>query len=287
MDPLEQLIVVGAGLGAGVVASSVGVASLISFPILVAVGLPPVVANTSNTVGLIPAGLSGSFGYRRELAEHPAVARAVLATSAIGAIVGALLLFWLPPGVFEALVPWLILFACLLVGFQPLISRWARSRPSFDSEGRSHAVLSWSVTAVATVVGVYGGYFGAGQGVMMVAVLALGLDLDLRVVNGLKTMAIMGANIVAGVIFVAIADLDWLAIGLLGAGSVVGGYRRVARGAGAPTGGVPRARGCGRHHRSRRDDAVSLRAEGQVGASASASADSCSPAGSATVATNR
>jgi len=223
VDPLEQLIVVGAGLGAGVVASSVGVASLISFPILVAIGLPPVVANASNTVGLIPAGLSGSFGYRRELAEHPAVARAVLATSAIGAIAGALLLLWLPPGVFEALVPWLILFACLLVGFQPLISRWVRSRASHGSQG-DRTRFSRGLTAVATVVGVYGGYFGAGQGVMMVAVLALGLDLDLRVVNGLKTMAIMGANIVAGVIFVAIAELDWLAIGLLGIGSVVGGY---------------------------------------------------------------
>ncbi len=223
MDPLEQLIVVGAGLGAGVVSSSVGVASLISFPVLVAVGLPPVVANASNTIGLIPAGLSGSFGYRRELAEHPAVTRVVLITSSVGAIGGALLLLRLPPGVFETLVPWLILFACLLVGLQPLISRWARSRPSFDLEA-DRTLVSGRVTAASTVVGVYGGYFGAGQGVMMVAVLALGLDLELRVVNALKTAAIMAANIVAGVIFVAIADLDWLAIGLLGAGAVVGGY---------------------------------------------------------------
>ena len=88
---------------------------------------------------------------------------------------------------------------------------------------RSHALLA-QVTAASTVVGVYGGYFGAGQGVMLVAVLALGLDLELRVVNALKTTAIMAANIVAGVIFVAIADLDWLAIGLLAVGSVVGGY---------------------------------------------------------------
>jgi uncharacterized membrane protein YfcA len=223
VDPLEQLIVVGAGLGAGVVMSSVGVASLISFPILVAVGLPPVVANASNTIGLIPAGLSGSFGYRRELAEHPAVTRIVIATSAVGAVAGALLLIQLPPGVFEAVVPWLILFACLLVGLQPLISRWARSRPSHDPDA-DHTLVSRGLAAVSTVVGVYGGYFGAGQGVMMVAVLALGLDLDLRVVNALKTSAIMAANIVAGVIFVAIADLDWLAIGLLGAGAVVGGY---------------------------------------------------------------
>jgi uncharacterized membrane protein YfcA len=223
VDPIEQLIVVGAGLGAGVVMSSVGVASLISFPVLVAVGLPPVVANASNTVGLIPAGLSGSFGYRRELAEHPAVTRIVLATSAVGAVVGAFLLLRLPPGVFEALVPWLILLACLLVGLQPLISRWARSRPAYDPEA-DRTLVSRGLAAVSTVVGVYGGYFGAGQGVMMVAVLSLGLDLDLRVVNALKTSAMMASNIVAGVIFVAIADLDWIAIGLLGAGAVVGGY---------------------------------------------------------------
>ena len=111
-------------------------------------------------------------------------------------------------------MPWLILFACLLVGFQPLISRWARSRPSFDPDA-DRTLFSGRVTAASTVVGVYGGYFGAGQGVMLVAVMALGLDLELRVVNALKTTAIMAANIVAGVIFVAIADLDWLAIGLL------------------------------------------------------------------------
>ncbi len=223
VDPLEQMIVVGAGLGAGIVASSIGVASLISFPILVAVGLPPVVANASNTVGLIPAGLSGSFGYRRELAEHPAVTRAVLGTSAIGAVGGAFLLLRLPPGVFEALVPWLILFACLLVGVQPLVSRWVRSRSSHDPQaGRTR--FSRGLTAMTTMVGIYGGYFGAGQGVMMIAVLSLGLDIDLRVVNALKTTGIMASNIVAGVIFVVLADLDWHAIGLLGIGSVVGGY---------------------------------------------------------------
>jgi len=223
VDPFEQLVVIGAGLGAGVVASSIGVASLISFPILIAVGLPPVVANASNTVGLIPAGLSGSFGYRRELAEHPAVTRAVLATSAIGAIGGAILLLRLPPSVFEALVPWLILFACLLVGLQPLISRWVRSRSSHDPQA-DRTRFSRGLTAMTTLVGIYGGYFGAGQGVMMIAVLSLGLDIDLRVVNALKTTGIMASNIVAGVLFVVLADLDWLAIGLLGIGSVVGGY---------------------------------------------------------------
>ena len=105
----EAAAVLGAGLGAGVLTSTVGVASLLSFPVLLAVGLPPVVANASNTVGLVPAGLSGSFGYRAELREHPRVTWAVVVTCALGAVAGAWLLLALPPGVFEAVVPWLIL----------------------------------------------------------------------------------------------------------------------------------------------------------------------------------
>jgi uncharacterized membrane protein YfcA len=122
---MDHLVVVAAGLGAGFVMSSIGVASLVSFPVLVALGLPPVVANASNTVGLIPAGLSGSFGYRRELAAHPQVTRVVVATGALGSVVGAFLLLGLPAGIFEVVVPWLILFACLLVGLQP----WIAARP--------------------------------------------------------------------------------------------------------------------------------------------------------------
>ena len=122
MDLLDHLTVVAAGLGAGFVMSAIGVASLVSFPVLLALGLPPVVANASNTVGPIPAGLSGSFGYRRELATHPRLTLGVLMNGAIGSVAGALLLVGLDPAVFEAVVPWLILFACLLVGFRPLIS---------------------------------------------------------------------------------------------------------------------------------------------------------------------
>ncbi|WP_408899428.1 sulfite exporter TauE/SafE family protein [Nocardioides sp. R1-1] len=222
MTELEQLAVLGAGFGAGILTSTVGVASLLSFPVLVALGIPPVVANASNTVGLIPAGLSGSFGYREELREHPGVTRVVLVCCALGAVGGAILLLALPAAAFEAAVPWLILLACGLVGAQPWISRWlARHRDLGD--GPRHA-LSPATTGFALLTGVYGGYFGAGSGVMMVAVLALGTDLDLRVVNGLKTLAVMAGNIVAGAIFVAVADLDWHAIALLAAGSVGGGY---------------------------------------------------------------
>ena len=105
MTGVEQLVVVAAGFGAGVLTSTVGVASLLSFPILLAVGLPPVVANATNTVGMTPAGLSGSFGYRRELREQPRVTATVVATCMVGSVAGATLLLALPPGVFEAVVP--------------------------------------------------------------------------------------------------------------------------------------------------------------------------------------
>jgi uncharacterized membrane protein YfcA len=219
---LEHLAIVGTGLVAGIMTSTVGVASLLSFPVLVALGLPPVVANASNTVGMVPAGLTGSFGYRAELREHPRVTVAVITTCAAGAILGAALLLALPPGVFEAVVPWLILGTCLLVGAQPRISRWLRR--THQDDPAAPVRLSPATTAFSTLVGVYGGYFGAGSGVMMMAVLGLGSNLDFRVVNALKTLAVLASNVVAALIFVVVADLDWTAIVLLAAGSTVGGY---------------------------------------------------------------
>jgi uncharacterized membrane protein YfcA len=219
---LEHLLIIATGFGAGLLTSTVGVASLLSFPVLIALGIPPVIANVSNTVGLIPAGLGGSLGYRRELREQPRVSRLVVVTCAIGSVGGAGLLLALPPGVFEAVVPWLILFTCLLVGAQPWISRWLRSRNAAEHVPRT--VMSPATLVFAALTGVYGGYFGAGAGVMMMAVLSLGLDLDLRIVNALKTLALLAANLVAGLIFVLVADIDYTVAGLLAIGSIVGGY---------------------------------------------------------------
>jgi uncharacterized protein len=219
----EHLAVVAAGLGAGMLTSTVGVASLISFPVLIALGIPPVVANASNTIGLLPGAISGSFGYRREIGEVPrAHTIAVVLTCAIGAIGGAALLLALPPGVFAAAAPWLILFTCLIVGVQPWISTWLRSRR--ERPAGTQTTMSPTTTFFTALTGVYGGYFGAGAGVMMMAVLGLGLDLELRIVNALKTLALLAANLVASVIFIFIADLNLTASALLAAGSVVGGY---------------------------------------------------------------
>lgn len=224
MDAIEQLLVLGAGLVAGIMASTVGVASIVSFPTLVALGLPPVTANVSNTLGLVPGGLSGAYGYREELREHPRLGWLIMLVCVVGAIIGASLLLALPPGVFEAVVPWLILFTCLLVGAQPAISGWLARRRGDDENTEPRHHLSPLTTFFATVTGVYGGYFGAGAGVMMVAVLGLGTDLELKVITGLRTLSLMVGNVVAGLIFIVVADPAWDAVLLLAAGSVVGGY---------------------------------------------------------------
>jgi uncharacterized protein len=220
---LEELVIVLTGLGAGIMTSTVGVSSLLSFPVLIALGLPPVVANASNAVGLTPGAVTGSFGYRSELREHPVVATTVIGTGAVGAAGGAVLLLALPPGVFEAVVPWLILGTCLLVGAQPRISRWL-TRTADAVPPDAHTRLSPATTFFSTLVGVYGGYFGAGSGVMMMAVLGLGSNLEFRILNALKTLAVLACNLVASVVFVLVAELDWTAVALLAAGSVVGGY---------------------------------------------------------------
>jgi uncharacterized membrane protein YfcA len=221
MTGLEQLAVLLTGAGAGIMTSTVGVASLLSFPVLLAVGLPPVVANASNTVGMTPAGLSGSFGYRAELRAHPAVAAMVVVTCAVGAVLGAVLLLALPADVFAGVAPWLILATCLIVGVQPQLNRWLRRR---NPDPADRADASPVTVFFALLVGVYGGYFGAGSGVMMMAVLGLGLDLDFRIVNALKTLAVLASNVVATVIFLVFAPLDWHALVLLAVGAVVGGY---------------------------------------------------------------
>jgi uncharacterized membrane protein YfcA len=220
---LEELAIVATGLGAGIMTSTVGVASLLSFPILVALGLPPVVANASNTVGLTPGAVTGSIGYRSELREHPVIAATLIGTCALGSVGGAVLLLALPPGVFEAVVPWLILGTCLLVGAQPRISRWLR-RTSVAVPPDARTRLSPATMFFTTLVGGYGGYFGAGSGVMMMAVLGFGTHLEFRILNALKTLAILASNLVASVIFVFAADLDWLVVVLLACGSIVGGY---------------------------------------------------------------
>lgn len=226
MDLFEVLAVLGAGLGAGTVIAAVGAGSLVSFPILLGVGLPPVVANVCNTVGLVPGGLSGSWGYRRELSGKRNLVVAVAVTSGLGALGGAVLLLALPAAAFEEAVPWLVILAATLVGVQPFLSTWLRTRAERRGAQpvRAGEDLPPALAGMSSAIGVYGGYFGAGQGVMLVAFLALGLEESLQVVNGLKNVAVLAANLAASLIFVFFAPLDWTVVALIAIGSVVGGW---------------------------------------------------------------
>jgi hypothetical protein len=231
MTGLDQFLVVLAGFGAGLLTSTVGVASLLSFPILLAVGLPPVVANASNTIGLVPAGAGAAVGFRRELRLHPGITVRVVLLAGLAGSVGAALLLALPSGVFEAVVPWLILGTCVLVGVQPRLSSWLVARRISSGQPAARVTLSPLTTFFVFLTGIYGGYFGAGAGVMMIATLALGLDIDFRFVAALRTLSVMASNVVAGAVFAVVAEVDWVVVALLAVSSVGGGYlgARIAR----------------------------------------------------------
>jgi hypothetical protein len=213
---LEALAVVAAGFWAGTINTIVGSGSLVTFPTLVAVGFPPITATVSNTVGLVPGNVSGSIGYRRELSGQRSRLLRLGSASVVGAVVGAALLVTLGEGVFETVVPILVLFGCALVALQPLLKRWmGGSHPHVDG-----GVLTW-LLVLAT--GVYGGYFAAAQGVLLTAILGLALADGLQRINALKNVLVTCVNIVAATVYVIVAPVDWGAVGLIAAGSLLGG----------------------------------------------------------------
>ena len=168
MTWFEALFVLVAGMGAGTINAVVGSGTLLTFPALLAVGIPPVLANVSNTIGLAPGTAAGAIGYRRELQGQRGRMIRLIPASLLGGILGAVLLLTLPDSAFHAVVPVLILLGCVLVAFQPLLSRWI-SVPTHVHRG------AWWVIPAVFATGVYGGYFGAAQGVLLMAILGLSL----------------------------------------------------------------------------------------------------------------
>ena len=217
MSPLEAIAILAAGFAAGTINTVVGSGSLITFPTLLAFGYPAVVANVSNTVGLVPGSLSGAIGYRRELAGQRDRAVRLGIAAIAGGLTGGLLLLALPQSAFERIVPILILGAVVLIAIQPRLSRAMGDR---RAAGREHT-LPLAVTIFLT--GVYGGYFGAGQGVIMMALLATFLPDALQRLNGLKNVLAVLINGVAAVLFIAVAPVAWPAAILVAIGAIVGG----------------------------------------------------------------
>ncbi len=215
---LEALAIVLAGFGAGALNAVVGSGSLITFPTLLAVGVPPLTANVSNTIGLVPGAAASVYGYRRELSELGGTVRRLIPATVVGAVVGVVLLLAFPESAFEAVVPVLVGVAVLLVLVQPWVAR--RSRMS-GAPRTGHSPWLW---AAVGLTGVYGAYFGAAQGVLLIAILGLGTTLGLQQSNGVKNVLAGSANLVAAVAFALLAPVSWVAAGLVAVGSTLGGW---------------------------------------------------------------
>ncbi|HWG12378.1 MAG TPA: sulfite exporter TauE/SafE family protein [Streptosporangiaceae bacterium] len=215
----EAVAVFAAGIAAGGINAIVGSGSLITFPTLLAFGVPPITANVSNNVGLVPGGVTGAYGYRKELAgQWPRLLR-LGSASVVGAAIGAVLLLKLPAETFKVIVPVLILVACVLVILQPKLNGWLAGH---RREGSQHG--GPALWAGVCGSGVYGGYFGAAQGVLMIGLLGIFLDEPLQRINGLKNVLTFMVNGVAAIVFIALTHVNWILAGLIAVGSTIGGY---------------------------------------------------------------
>ncbi|CAN5294987.1 sulfite exporter TauE/SafE family protein [soil metagenome] len=213
MSMIEWAAVIAAGFGAGAVNTIVGSGSLITYPVMVMLGVPPVTANIANTVGLVPGSIAGAWGYRDRLAGTKSLLLRLGAASVIGAVCGAILLTQLPKSAFAYVVPVLILGAALLVGFQPLIVKRSRPRES----------TRWGqLTFWVFLSGVYGGYFSAAQGVILLGVLGLFLASGLQEQNAVKNVLQALVNIVAAVFFIVVGGVAWKYALMVAIGSLIG-----------------------------------------------------------------
>jgi uncharacterized membrane protein YfcA len=230
VSPAEALAILGAGVAAGAINAVVGSGTLITFPTLLAFGFPPVVANVSNNVGLVPGNFSGAYGYRRELAGQRSRLIRLGAAAVLGGLTGAILLLSLPASAFILIVPALILIACVLVLIQPRMGGWLaarRARTAGEGGDGSQAGHVGRVGPVLTggmlLSGAYGGYFGAAQGVLVIGLLGSFLDESLQRINAAKNVLVALVNATAAIVFILLAQVSWLAVLLIAAGSTLGG----------------------------------------------------------------
>jgi uncharacterized membrane protein YfcA len=226
MSPMRLVAVAVAAAVGSMVNSIAGGGTLLTFPALIALGVPPLVANATSTVALWPGALSSMYGYRSRLNGLQRWAMIFAIPSLLGGGVGALLLLNTSESRFEAIVPWLVLGATLLFAVQGPIMR--RLRPDHDSTRRDDGVFAPRHGAAALVwqflVGIYGGYFGAGIGILMLAVLGLMGFSDIHRMNGLKNWGGLCINFVAAVLFAVSGIVDWAVAVAMALGAIAGGY---------------------------------------------------------------
>ena len=223
MSALQAIALLLAGLAAGTINTIVGSGTLITFPTLLFFGYPPLVANVSNTVGLVAGGVTGIHGYRAELDGQGSNLRRLAPASLLGAVTGALLLLVLPAKAFETIVPVLIGAAVVLVIAGPWLQAKAAARHTDTGHGRRGQVL---LVGGVYLAGVYGGYFGAAQGVLLVGIMSVLMTESLQRINGFKNVLGTIVNAVAAVTFILVArdQVDWAVAALIALGALMGGY---------------------------------------------------------------
>jgi uncharacterized protein len=217
-----------AGFGAGAINALVGSGTLITFPTLVALGYPPVTSTMSNAVGLVAGSVSGTWGYRAELTGQWNRLRWQIPASLAGGVLGAFLLLRLPEKVFAEIVPVLLVLALVLVLIGPRIQSWARRRAEQAGRSPEHVTPArMTVLVLGTfAVGVYGGYFTAAQGILLVGMMGALLPESVQRMNAAKNVMTLVVNVVAAISYslVAIHRISWPVAGLIAAGSLVGGW---------------------------------------------------------------
>ena len=225
MDLLSSIFVFFAGLWAGTINAVVGSGTLVTFPVLIALGVTPVVASMSNAMGLVAGTAAGAWGYRRELKGRGLQLLKLLPASLLGGITGAWLLLHLPEKVFHYVAPVLLVLALLMVVFQPRLQAWVRNReenPVHAIKDKRHGIL---LIVLVYLAGVYGGYFVAAQGILLVGILGVFLTGTIQNANAMKNILVLGVNLVAAVSYLLFAfdRINWLVVLLIAVSSTIGG----------------------------------------------------------------
>jgi uncharacterized membrane protein YfcA len=225
VDLLSGVFVFFAGLWAGTINSVVGSGTLVTFPVLIALGVAPVTASISNAMGLVAGNAAGAWGYRKELAGRGRQLLRLLPASLLGGISGAWLLLHLPEKVFHYAAPALIVLALLMVVFQPRLQQWVRNReenPEHAIRDKRHGVI---LIVLVYLAGVYGGYFVAAQGILLVGILGIFMTGTIQNANAMKNILVLGVNIVAAASYLlfAFGRINWTVVAIIAVSSLIGG----------------------------------------------------------------
>jgi uncharacterized membrane protein YfcA len=225
LELFSNTIVFIAGLWAGTINAVVGSGTLVTFPVLIALGVAPVVASMSNAMGLVAGTAAGAFGYRRELAGRGRQVLRLLPASVLGGITGAWLLLHLPEQVFHYVAPVLLVLALLMVVFQPRLQDWVRNReanPEHAVRDKRHGIL---LVVLVYLAGVYGGYFVAAQGILLVGILGVFLTGTIQNANAMKNILVLAVNVVAACSYLlfAFGRIEWSVVAVIAVSSLIGG----------------------------------------------------------------